>query len=190
RGRAAEAGAARRACRGPARRGDRAPGGGDPPDPRADRGADHPRRPRHEPGVGLLRDDRGARLRQAYRVRPDRRGAPRRARDQRLPRNRGGRDLMTETAARERDNTGMLALRGLTVERGSRAVVRDVSIEIPAGEITALLGPNGAGKSSLVLAVGGVLRLQAGSVLLDGLDWANRRPERIRRAGIAVVPEG
>ena len=83
-----------------------------------------------------------------------------------------------------------LALRGLTVERGRRLVVRDVSIEIPAGEITALLGPNGAGKSSLVLAVGGVLRLQAGSVLLDGLDWANRRPERIRRAGIAVVPEG
>ena len=87
-------------------------------------------------------------------------------------------------------NTAMLALRGLTVERGRRAVVRDVSIEIPAGQITALLGPNGAGKSSLVLAVGGVLRLQAGSVLLDSLDWANRRPERIRRAGIAVVPEG
>jgi branched-chain amino acid transport system ATP-binding protein len=88
------------------------------------------------------------------------------------------------------EDTAMLVLRGLTVERGRRAVVRDVSIEIPAGEITALLGPNGAGKSSLVLAVGGVLRLQAGSVLLDGLDWANRRPERIRRAGIAVVPEG
>jgi branched-chain amino acid transport system ATP-binding protein len=101
-----------------------------------------------------------------------------------------------EGAASERapeaieESTALLALRGLTVERGRRAVVRDVSIEIPAGEITALLGPNGAGKSSLVLAVGGVLRLQAGSVLLDGLDWANRRPERIRRAGIAVVPEG
>jgi branched-chain amino acid transport system ATP-binding protein len=87
------------------------------------------------------------------------------------------------------ENTA-LGLRGLTVERGRRAVVRDVSIEIPAGEVTALLGPNGAGKSSLVLAVGGVLRLQAGSVLLDGREWANRRPERIRRAGIAIVPEG
>jgi branched-chain amino acid transport system ATP-binding protein len=84
----------------------------------------------------------------------------------------------------------VLGLRGLTVERGRRMVVRDVSIEIPAGEVTALLGPNGAGKSSLVLAVGGVLRLQAGSVLLDGREWANRRPERIRRAGIAIVPEG
>jgi len=83
-----------------------------------------------------------------------------------------------------------LALRALTVERGGRAVVRDVTIEIPAGEVTALLGPNGAGKSSLVLAVGGVLRPQAGSVLLDDRDWAGRRPERIRGAGIAIVPEG
>ena len=83
-----------------------------------------------------------------------------------------------------------LDLRGLTVERGGRAVVRDVTIAIPAGEVTALLGPNGAGKSSLVLAVGGVLRPQAGSVLLDGRDFAGRRPELIRRAGIAIVPEG
>jgi branched-chain amino acid transport system ATP-binding protein len=84
----------------------------------------------------------------------------------------------------------MLALDGLTVERGGRPVVRDVSIEIPAGEITALLGPNGAGKSSLVLAVGGVLRPRSGSVLLQGRDLAGRRPERIRQAGIAIVPEG
>jgi branched-chain amino acid transport system ATP-binding protein len=84
----------------------------------------------------------------------------------------------------------MLQLRGLSVERGGRTVVRGVSIEIPAAEVTALLGPNGAGKSSLVLAVGGVLGLQAGSVLLNGVNLAGRRPERIRRAGIAIVPEG
>ena len=78
----------------------------------------------------------------------------------------------------------VLDLRGLTVERGGRAVVRDVTIAIPAGAVTGLLGPNGAGKSSLVLAVGGVLRPQAGSVLLDGRDFAGRRPELIRRAGI------
>jgi branched-chain amino acid transport system ATP-binding protein len=84
----------------------------------------------------------------------------------------------------------VLDLRGLTVERGGRAVVRDVSIEIPAGEVTALLGPNGAGKSSLVLAVGGVLRPQSGSVMAGGRDFAGRRAERIRAAGIAIVPEG
>jgi branched-chain amino acid transport system ATP-binding protein len=84
----------------------------------------------------------------------------------------------------------MLQLRDITVARGGRAVVREVSIDIVAGEVTALLGPNGAGKSSLVLAVGGVLRPEAGSVLLAGRNYAGRRPERIRRAGIAIVPEG
>ena len=83
-----------------------------------------------------------------------------------------------------------LHLRDLTVERGGRAVVRDVSVEIEAGRVTALLGPNGAGKSTLVLAVGGVLRPRSGTVLLDGEDITGRRPERIRQAGVAIVPEG
>jgi len=83
-----------------------------------------------------------------------------------------------------------LSLRGLIVLRGGRTVVQGVSIDVTAGEVTALLGPNGAGKSSLVLAVAGVLRPQAGSVLLDGRDLAGSRPERVRRAGVAVVPEG
>jgi branched-chain amino acid transport system ATP-binding protein len=83
-----------------------------------------------------------------------------------------------------------LLLRDLTVERGGRPVVRDVSVEIPAGQVTALLGPNGAGKSTLVLAVGGVLRPSAGSVLMDEVDLTGRRPERMRQAGVAIVPEG
>ena len=83
-----------------------------------------------------------------------------------------------------------LELRGITVERGGRPVVKDVSIAVPAGEVTALLGPNGAGKSSLVLAVGGVLRPRPGSVSLDGIELAGRRPEKIRAAGLAIVPEG
>ena len=84
----------------------------------------------------------------------------------------------------------VLALRDLTVARGGRPVVQDVSLEIPTGEVTALLGPNGAGKSSLVLAVGGVLRPHGGAVTLDGNDLTGRRPERVRKAGVAVVPEG
>jgi branched-chain amino acid transport system ATP-binding protein len=83
-----------------------------------------------------------------------------------------------------------LRVEGITVERGGRAVVRDVSFEIPPGEVTALLGPNGAGKSSLVLAIGGVLRPTRGSVSLEGTNLASRRPERIRQAGVAIVPEG
>jgi branched-chain amino acid transport system ATP-binding protein len=83
-----------------------------------------------------------------------------------------------------------LKLDGLSVARGARTVVREVSLTIPPGEVTALLGPNGAGKSSLVLAVAGVLKPSAGHVLLGERDLTRRRPERIRAAGVAVVPEG
>ena len=68
-------------------------------------------------------------------------------------------------------------------------VLRDVSLSIPPGEVTALLGPNGAGKSTLVLAVGGVLRPTAGKVRLGDLDLTRRRPEQIRAAGIAYALE-
>jgi branched-chain amino acid transport system ATP-binding protein len=83
-----------------------------------------------------------------------------------------------------------LQIVGLTVPRAGRVVLRDVSIEIPPGEVTTLLGPNGTGKSTLVLTVAGVLRATAGKVMLGDQDLTRRRPEKIRRAGVAVVPEG
>jgi branched-chain amino acid transport system ATP-binding protein len=83
-----------------------------------------------------------------------------------------------------------LTVEGLSVPRAERLVLRDVSLEITGGEITALLGPNGTGKSTLVLAVAGVLRPTAGRIRLGDKDLTRRRPERIRRAGVAVVPEG
>jgi branched-chain amino acid transport system ATP-binding protein len=83
-----------------------------------------------------------------------------------------------------------LRLDKLTVARGSRPVVRDVTLKVEPGEVTALLGPNGAGKSSLVLAVAGLLPLEGGTVKLNGSELTGMRPERIRKAGVAVVPEG
>jgi len=53
---------------------------------------------------------------------------------------------------------GALSISEFTVARGGRPVVREVSLEVVPGEVTALLGPNGAGKSTLVLAAGGVLK--------------------------------
>jgi branched-chain amino acid transport system ATP-binding protein len=84
----------------------------------------------------------------------------------------------------------VLRLEGLTVARGGRPVVHEVTFDIAPGEVTALLGPNGAGKSTLVLAVAGVLKPLGGSVALAGRELSGRRPESIRRAGVAVVPEG
>ena len=56
--------------------------------------------------------------------------------------------------------------------------------------MTTLLGPNGAGKSTMVLAVGGILRPTAGAVTLNGTTLTRLRPEQIRAAGVAIVPEG
>ena len=85
---------------------------------------------------------------------------------------------------------GSLSLKDVSVARGGHTVVHGVSLDVAPGAVTALLGPNGAGKSSLVLAAGGVLKQLGGSVAMDGRELAGRRPEKIRQAGLAIVPEG
>jgi branched-chain amino acid transport system ATP-binding protein len=92
---------------------------------------------------------------------------------------------MSEEAA-----AGTLHVRGLSIARGSRVVVNDVTLDVPTGEVTALLGPNGAGKSSLVLALGGVLRPLSGAIALGDVELTRKRPEWIRAQGLAIVPEG
>ncbi len=83
-----------------------------------------------------------------------------------------------------------LSIVDLCVPRGGREVLHDVSIDIVPGEVTALLGPNGAGKSTLVLTVAGAIKPTSGTVKLGDEDLTKRRPEKIRQAGVAVVPEG
>jgi branched-chain amino acid transport system ATP-binding protein len=84
----------------------------------------------------------------------------------------------------------VLELEQLTVRYGPVAAVRDVSLQVGAGEIVGLIGPNGAGKSSTLNATIGLVRPAAGDVRLHGRSVTGRRPEQIARAGIALVPEG
>jgi branched-chain amino acid transport system ATP-binding protein len=89
------------------------------------------------------------------------------------------------------DNGGVsLRLEGLSVPRGGRPVVKDVSLEIAPAQVTALLGANGAGKSTMVLCIAGLLRASGGRVMLGDRDITRLRPEQVRGAGVAVVPEG
>jgi len=84
----------------------------------------------------------------------------------------------------------ILTLDSLTVDRGGRPVVHDVSIEVRPGEVTTMLGPNGAGKSTIAAAIAGLATVRSGVVDLGGQSVTGLRPERVRAAGVSVVPEG
>ena len=79
------------------------------------------------------------------------------------------------------DRIDGLAVRGLAVGHGERAVLREVSFDARKGSVTALVGPSGAGKSTLLRCLNRLLVPQAGSVLLDGADTAELEPTALRR---------
>jgi ABC-type branched-subunit amino acid transport system ATPase component len=84
----------------------------------------------------------------------------------------------------------VLTLERLTAGYDGAPVIRELELEVAAGEVVALLGANGAGKTTTLRAVSGLLRPLAGRVLFDGEDAAGMSPERRARRGIAHVPEG
>jgi branched-chain amino acid transport system ATP-binding protein len=84
----------------------------------------------------------------------------------------------------------MLEVRQLHVSRGGKAVVHGFDLDVAAGEVVALLGPNGAGKSSIVLALTGAIARKQGTVRVDGTALEGLSPDAVRRAGLAIVPEG
>jgi ABC-2 type transport system ATP-binding protein len=76
---------------------------------------------------------------------------------------------------------------GRRYRRNRPWALRDVSIEIPAGSITALVGPNGAGKSTLIRACLGFERLDEGRLLVSGIDPRQDRTGAV--ASVGYVPQ-
>ena len=82
----------------------------------------------------------------------------------------------------------IIDIRGLGKTYASGFVaLRDVDLQIRAGEIFALLGPNGAGKTTLISIVCGIVNPSAGSVVADGHDI--RADWRAARSAIGLVPQ-
>lgn len=89
----------------------------------------------------------------------------------------------------------MLQASQLTLGYGNADVVHDVSLEIPAAEITCLVGPNGSGKSTLLKGLAGLISPRSGQIALDQRPLASwSRSELALRLAMLpqkpIVPEG
>jgi branched-chain amino acid transport system ATP-binding protein len=81
-------------------------------------------------------------------------------------------------------------VRGLVSGYDRGTVLDGVDLDLAPGAVLGLLGRNGAGRSTLVMTLMGLVAPTAGSVVLDGVELAGRRPDVVARAGVALVPQG
>lgn len=82
-------------------------------------------------------------------------------------------------------NTPVLKVEGLTRRFGGLVAVNEMGFTVHASEIVGLLGPNGSGKTTAINLISGVLRPDAGRIMLDDTDIAGWPTFRIARLGVA-----
>jgi urea transport system ATP-binding protein len=83
----------------------------------------------------------------------------------------------------------------LVVERlnqyyGGSHILRDVSFEVPAGQVTALLGRNGVGKTTLLRTLMGLVAARTGKIIFEDKELTKASPHERARAGVGYVPQG
>jgi branched-chain amino acid transport system ATP-binding protein len=86
--------------------------------------------------------------------------------------------------------TSYFAMRNVTVRYDKVLALDDVSIDLAQGEIVALIGGNGAGKSTVLRAVTGLKRIDAGEIWFDGARIDQLAPAALVARGVVMVPEG
>ncbi len=84
----------------------------------------------------------------------------------------------------------LLEVSGLETAYGESQVLFGMALQVREGEAVTLLGRNGMGKTTTVRSILGLTRARRGSVRFRGMSIDGQAPDRIARAGIALVPEG
>ncbi len=84
----------------------------------------------------------------------------------------------------------LLEVSGLEVAYGPSQVLFGLDLGMAEGEASTLLGRNGMGKTTTLRAICGLEPVKAGRIRFAGEEITGWRPDRIGRAGIALVPEG
>ncbi len=97
-----------------------------------------------------------------------------------------------EMAGNTRTQSGgpLLTISDLNVYYGGIHAVKNVSIEIRRGELTALIGANGAGKSTTLKTIAGLLRPHSGAVVFDGQNVVGLPAHENVARGLVLCPEG
>lgn len=83
----------------------------------------------------------------------------------------------------------LLEIRDIHTHIGQFHILEGVSLQVPAGTITALLGRNGAGKTTTLTSIIGLSPPRSGEILFDGLPLRGMRSFEIANLGIGYVPE-
>ena len=85
----------------------------------------------------------------------------------------------------------MITFEGVTKSYAGRAVVSDLTLTIPAGQLTVLIGPSGCGKSTTLRMINRLITPEAGTIRIDGQDIATQDPQALRRGiGYAIQAGG
>ena len=82
-----------------------------------------------------------------------------------------------------------LDIHGLRKAYKGRTVVHDVSMHIQSGEVVGLLGPNGAGKTTSFYMIVGLVRCDAGEILMDGKNLASMPIHERAHMGLSYLPQ-
>ncbi len=82
-------------------------------------------------------------------------------------------------------NAQLLAVEGVSKRFGGLQAVREASLTVDAGRITAVIGPNGAGKTTLFALITGFQAPTGGRIVYDGADVTGTPPHRLARQGMA-----
>lgn len=84
----------------------------------------------------------------------------------------------------------MISIKGLSAGYGFVNVLRDITLEVSAGEIVAVLGSNGVGKTTLNNTMSGLIVPTAGEIMFEDTVISGRPPADIVDMGLVHVPEG
>ena len=86
--------------------------------------------------------------------------------------------------------SNILEIKNLVVSYGGIEAVKDISLDVPEGEIVTLIGANGAGKSTTLKTIAGIVKPKSASIKFMGEEITGKSPDKIVEQGITLVPEG